>query len=74
VDGSLRLEDQMEGQSSRYRVSAVITSGFLIRLVVGEECGSLSRVADFKNDDWEDLFVWLADALLRMKQLVVFLD
>jgi hypothetical protein len=34
----------------------------------------LSRVADFKNDDWEDLFVWLADALLRMKQLVVFLD
>ena len=46
----LAVGDQMEGQSSRYRVSAVITSGFLIRLVVGEECESLSRVAEFKND------------------------
>ncbi|MFT9396957.1 MAG: DUF4268 domain-containing protein [Bifidobacterium psychraerophilum] len=34
----------------------------------------VSRYADYKNGDWEDLYAWLADALLRMKQLVAFLD
>jgi hypothetical protein len=74
TDDSLLVEDRLEEQSSRYLVSASIASGFRIRLANGEGCESLSRVADFKNDDWEDLFVWLADALLRMKQLIVFLD